>query len=877
MSNIEQIGEFLKRLHGAESAGHLVVWTRPDKITRSFNLSKDGAVEEASAYCARRAEKSDVYAAVGLQRESPPARSRGTEDGVCSIPGIWADVDIAGPAHKSKDLPASEAEAWTIINEVELPTSVVLRSGFGLQVYWLFKEPWVLESAADRAAAKSLSVRFQTRLRQIAKTRGWMIDPTADLCRVLRVPGTYNRKIPDDPRLVTAEYSKSEYNVDDIEGILEGIEDPGPVVHREYAEGEMPLAQIEPIVEGCPWMRHCRDDARTLPEPEWYRMLTVVARCENADHWAHELSRAYPNYKPRETTGKLRQATSNKIAPVTCAYVEADLAGERYCSECLFRGHMNSPITIGRIGAEKETDESEPSSDQMATPALSSVPTPELSSEGSEESASDPVDGEIVSLASTIERFTDLGNAKRFVARYRDRVRFCDKWAKWFLWDGLRWKEDEKREVVSMAGDMIRGLYSMARKIRKAEEREAFLKHIHRSESYRSMTAMMSLAKADKALAAHPDEFDRNPWLLTVNNGTIDLRTGKLGPHAPQDMITRLAPVTYDPEAKCPNWLEFLYMVMNYRSSLVSFLQRAFGVSLTGVTSEKALYILYGAGGDNGKSTMVDVMQSLLGNYGLRTPVETLLRKKEGAIPNDVARLRGARFVWSSESDRGARLSESLIKDVTGGDKLSARFMRGEFFEFEPEFKLWLATNHKPTVRGDPAIWRRLKLTPFDISIPVEKQRPRHEVMAMFRAEFAGILNWAIQGCLEWQRDGLGVPDEVVFATKEYEAEQDTFAMFLEEKCVCVKNAQAASSDLYRSFREWAEAHGERVVSHKIFASWLSERGFKRKKTRTVMIYLGVGLRAAERSDGPGSASKQASGNGSEPVQGRLDDEGEEI
>lgn len=221
-----------------------------------------------------------------------------------------------------------------------------MRSGFGLQVYWLFKEPLVIESDEDRVQAKSLSVRFQLLLRQMAKTRGWTIDPTADLCRLLRVPGTFNRKLAGDVRSVTAEYSEAAYCLDDFEESLAGIEEPAPAVPRD-----LPPAKLPAILEGCAWMRHCRDDAATLPEPEWYRMLTVIARCEDAERWAHELSKPYPNYSRAETEKKLRQASREGIAPVTCAYVEAELGGDQYCSACLFRGNLNSPITIGRLGS----------------------------------------------------------------------------------------------------------------------------------------------------------------------------------------------------------------------------------------------------------------------------------------------------------------------------------------------------------------------------------------------------------------------------------------------------------------------------------------------------------------------------------------------
>ena len=440
------------------------------------------------------------------------------------------------------------------------------------------------------------------------------------------------------------------------------------------------------------------------------------------------------------------------------------------------------------------------------------------------------------------ERYTDLGNAKRFVARYRGEVAYCGPFGKWFLWDKRRWSEDERLGIMAKAGDLIRGLYAQATLIKDEEERKALLGHLHRSESCKSLNAMVTLAKADPCVARVPGEFDTDPWLLAVENGTLDLRAGRLRPHDPRDLITRLAPVRYDAKAQCPNWQEFLNMIMLQRPRLTGFIKRAFGSSLTGITSDKSLFLLHGPGGDNGKSTMVDVMQRLLGGYARRTPADSLLAKREGGIPNDIARLKGARFVWSSESERGSRLAEALVKELTGGDRIAARFMRGEYFEFDPEFKLWFATNHKPTIRGDAAIWRRLKLIPFDYTIPKDRQEPRHEVMAMFEAELPGILNWAVQGCMEWQRDGLGAPDEVVLATKEYEAEQDVFSMFLEEKCVRVASARALSSDLYSEYKAWSEGRSELPVSHKAFASLMEERGLAKTKTMKGILYSGIAV-----------------------------------
>jgi putative DNA primase/helicase len=847
------IRRFIQAVYSAEPNGWLTLWTRRDKATKAFDLTKDDAVDGAVAYCAGRAAQDDVYAAVGLQAEEPKNGSRGKEDTVICLPGFWADIDIAGPAHKAKNLPANEQEALRIIEVVGLQPSVLVRSGHGLQVYWLFREPFFIDTRAERQTLKSLSHRFQQMLQNQASMHGWNIDSTSDLCRLLRVPGTFNRKIASDIRPVTAEYIDHTYCLSDIEELVQGVDDPGsPELKKQIRD--LPPASMQLILDGCAWMRHCLDDASSLPEPEWYLMLTVIARCEDPEKWAHKLSESYPGYSRRETTRKLKQASRIKIAPVTCAHVESDLNGGRYCAECLFRGNVNSPITIGRLDAVESRDGPIREQKASVTPAADSVDA-----------------SPVTAAAAHVERFTDLGNARRFATRFRNQLLYCEKWSRWLAWDGRRWREDETLQVYRLAGSLIRGLYALAKKINNEEKREAFLTHLRKSESYRAQTAMLNLAKADSVFAVRPSDLDCDPWLLTVEDGTLDLRAGKLRPHNQKDRITKLAPVRYEPSASCPHWLDFLNMVMNANAHLIAFLKRAFGSCLTGITSDKALYILHGPEGDNGKSTMIDTIQLLLGDYAIRTPVETFLRKRDGAIPNDVAMLKGARFVWASENERGSRLSEALLKSMSGGDKLAARFMRGEFFTFDPEFKLWLATNHKPQVRGDRALWNRLKLIPFAVTIPKDKQKPRHEVMEMFRAEFSGILNWLVEGCLEWQKDGLGVPEEVIEATNEYEAEQDTFAAFIEEKCIRVASARVLSLALYRVYKPWSEERGETPVSHKTFSSLMAERGFAKTKTGKGALYSGIGLRPEEHYD---TAAAQAMAR---EDQLKRDQEGEEV
>jgi len=265
------------------------------------------------------------------------------------------------------------------------------------------------------------------------------------------------------------------------------------------------------------------------------------------------------------------------------------------------------------------------------------------------------------------------------------------------------------------------------------------------------------------------------------------------------------------------------------------------GYSLTGDTGERALFFLHGAGA-NGKSTFLETIRAMAGDYGLRTPTETLMTKRSGAIPNDVARLKGARLVTAAESDEGKRLAEALIKDLTGGDTIAARFMRAEWFDFRPQCKIWLATNHKPTVRGtDKAIWDRIKLIPFGVIIPKEEQNRR--LIETLKTELAGILAWAVRGCLEWNRDGLGIPDEVKTATGRYRDEMDVLGAFLNDQCEFGPTAEVTVKALYNAYKDWCETNGERASSKRALGLRLAERGIDQyKATGGTRTWLGIGL-----------------------------------
>lgn len=438
---------------------------------------------------------------------------------------------------------------------------------------------------------------------------------------------------------------------------------------------------------------------------------------------------------------------------------------------------------------------------------------------------------------------TDLGNARRFVAIHGGDIRYCYPWTKWFVWDGKRWKLDDRGEVFLRAKNTVMFIYHEAAKTKDESQRKDLAKHGLRSEAESRIEAMIGLAKSEPGIPILPDEVDKDLWLLNVANGTLNLKSGELLPHKREHLLTKISPVEYRPETPCPFWLEHLNKIFQGNVGLISFLQVALGYSLTGITDERVMLLCYGKGA-NGKTTTIEIFADILGDYAVRTPTESILIKRESTIPNDLAALKGARFVYCSETEEGRRLAESLIKDLTGGDKISARFMRGEWFSFRPEFKLWLSTNHRPVIRGtDDAIWARLRLLPFNFQFPEEERIPRSKIWERITPELPGILAWAVQGLKDWRQFGLFQPDEVRESLRGYRAEMDVLGKFLEEKCFIKKRAEVTVKELYSAYAEWCEETGERGVNQRLFSVRLGEKGFQNQRTRAGYVWIGIGLK----------------------------------
>ena len=437
---------------------------------------------------------------------------------------------------------------------------------------------------------------------------------------------------------------------------------------------------------------------------------------------------------------------------------------------------------------------------------------------------------------------SDLGHAKRWTKLYGGQFRYCLEWKIWLWWNSKHWQPDQNG-LAMIAAKALGERYRRAarRLIVDPKELQQYLSEAKRMESRGGLNNILALAANEPGIPVSAEELDSDPMILNVQNGTLDLRDCELRPHCREDLTVKILQVEYDPNAMCPTWLAFLNRIFAGDQELIAYVQRVLGYILTGDTGEQVLFIFYGPGA-NGKSTMLSTLLALLGPHAANVPMETLMVRGGYSIPNDLARLKGVRLAAAAETEDGQHFSESKIKSLTGQDRVAVRFLFKEFFDLVPQFKVVLAANHLPQITsGGHAIWRRMHVIPFNVIIPDAEQDK--SLLAKLKREWPGILQWMVEGCVDWQISGLNPPPRVLAAADAYREEMDVIGEFLEVECVLGASLRVSKNAVYSAYKAWCERSGERQMEKRAFNRRLDERGLTTHRgTAGARFWLGLNL-----------------------------------
>lgn len=444
-------------------------------------------------------------------------------------------------------------------------------------------------------------------------------------------------------------------------------------------------------------------------------------------------------------------------------------------------------------------------------------------------------DGTGYSVVEASPAYSDDALALAFSSRHDGQLLYVPAWASWLRWDGCRWLRDDTLHVFDLVRALCRDIAAQA----EADEKDGGC--IARGlTSAGTIAAVERLARSDPRHARRAEAFDADPWALNTPGGVIDLRTGKMRPHRKDDLFTKATSVTQSSSSR-RRWIRFLLEITHGDRLMVRYLQRFIGYTLTGIIEEHAFAFLCGPGG-NGKSVLLATVADVLGDYATTAMADVFTASRNDQHPTHLASLRGARLVAVTETEEGRPWAESRIKALTGGDRISARVMRGDPFEFSPVFKLWIAGNHRPVLRNpDPAMRRRLHLMPFTF-VPI---KPDLKLMEALRVEREGILQWAVEGCLAWQKKRLKPPKVVTEATDEYFEEQDSLAAWVAERCERKPLAVTPSRAMFADWKKWTETRGEEAGTEKRFAEGLQRHAAK-KRTNSGMVFMGLKLKPLE-------------------------------
>jgi len=830
----------LRALYGDTPKGQMTLWT-----SRGATYWPNDPADAARVGL-RLAEDQDVYFGVGLRRRRL-ARGRGGAAAVASLPALWADIDILGPAHKADDLPPDEAAAKSILEAFGLAPSALVHTGYGLHAYWLLDVPYPVQSVK---ATRELLRSFGQALSAVAARSGWAIDTSVfEPARVLRLPGTINHKNGRRKPVRLLELRPARrHEIESIEAAIREI-----LASSEIENGSDSSASAsEKKPKGRTRTTSPGTDAPTAPARAaayWRKALAEVER---------EFAQAADGKRNEE----LNRAAFD-LASLVAAYRMMGWAcfGEAEAWSALWRACQANGLAHDRDnGGERSCRATFDSGWEAGQKKPRELPQGLDEQAVARDLGVDPDTGEVLPgkppphCPPCRHRLTDVGNAARLVELYGDQLRYCGQLRKWLVWTGRRWRVDDRNRALALAKAAALGIFAEAAEAEKYLDEDAAVKLARwakASSSRGKVTSALELAVDD--LAVTVGGLDADPWTLNCLNGTVDLKTGELNPHDPADHLTCLAPVEYHPEADLGKpepfaeaadcWRKFLNTTSVRDEGLTTFLQMATGLTLIGEPLENVLFFAHGVG-QTGKSTFLDILLGVLGDYAAKVTGDALMvRSRSGGLRPEIAKLRGTRLVVCDETNKDRRLDVGLVNDLTGGAKITARALYQDEITFSRTFTPWIASNYRPELPEDErsGIWRRLREIPFDHVIPKEDRRNNMAAHVIGQAGPA-VLAWAVRGALEYQRSGLPQVGRVEAATGQYKEAMDPLAEWLSERCILNAEAWAASNDLWLDYKKFSEDSGERPIRRREFGTRLERHGASQHRTNSTRGYAGVGL-----------------------------------
>ncbi len=746
-----------------------------------------------------------IYVRVTTLKAPLAAGTRGGQADTLALPALWADIDIAGPGHKSEQkLPPDEEAARKIVKAAGLPEATLwIHSGGGMYPFWLLDTPYIVEDSD----AADLSGGWQKALGHGASSLGWHYGTgVGDLARVLRIPGTVNRKEGLARPCAVVSGGGARYS---FQALYQAMTD---ALHA--------IPEPEPVA---PRLTAVRLDDGSVSPGDDYAAKTSWSDILGDAGWRYAYSRGQVEYwrRPGKSDGgisatvnalgtdRLRIFTTATNFDTTSysklgAYAVLEHDGDlKAAAKALqVQGFGRSPTLSPPVVQSQTLADLMP--DRIPTPATLAA-----------------VDGTAVRViaepAAGPEAYgpTEDGMALALVTRHGHELRYCPQRGSWLAWNGHVWSWDDgetHREMIRI----------LARELPEDKDWKPFKR---RATSAAGVAGIARLAQSDARVVAMVSQLDANPYELNTPAGIVDLRTGATRPADPAALHTRSTRCVPDQSADTSMWMMFLSQTFGNNVELVSYLQRLLGYSATGRVGAHVLPFAYGSGG-NGKGVFLEAVSGVLGDYATTAPVGFLMKQAHVGHETEIARLAGARMVLCSEVNEGDQFDEAKVKQLTGGDTLTARFMRADHFSFRPTHHLWLMGNHKPEVRsGGRAFWRRLRLVPF--LHEVSEDKVIDDLQNILIGEHGpAVLAWIVAGAAAYMDSGLRDPESVTAATSEYAKDQDTVARFVEDCCHLGGGdlVRVRTTDVRQAYERWCTAGGETGVTPKALTTALRTR-----------------------------------------------------